>query len=135
VSQIDLGKARERLDDDLVGWLTTVTPSGQPQTSIVWFLRQGTDLLIYSRPNTGKLANLAANPRVAFTLRSDEAGHTVFTMEGTAVVDDSPTLANEIPEYVEKYRDLIAENRWTPKSFAEDYSVLIKVTITRVRRY
>jgi hypothetical protein len=56
-------------------------------------------------------------------------------MEGTAVVDDSPTLANEIPEYVEKYRDLIAENRWTPKSFAEDYSVLIKVTLTRVRRY
>ena len=135
MSQVDLGKAQARLDEDFVGWLTTVTPSGQPQTSIVWFLREGTDLLVYSRPRTGKLANLASNPRVAFTLRSDERGHTVFTMEGTAIVDESPTPSSEIPEYVEKHRDLIAENGWTPKSFAEDYSVLIKVTLTRVRHY
>lgn len=135
MSQVELGKAEVRLDTDLVAWLTTVTPSGQPQTSVVWFLRQGTDLLIFSKPGTGKLANLVSNPRVAFTLQSDEQGHSVFTTEGTAVVDDSPTPASEIPEYVEKYRDLIAGYRWTPESFARDYSVLVRVTINRVRRY
>jgi PPOX class probable F420-dependent enzyme len=135
VSQVDLGKAEARLDADLVAWLTTVTPSGQPQTSVVWFLRQGSDLLIYSKPGTGKLANLASNPLVAFTLQSDDQGHSVFTMEGTAAIDDSPTPASEIPEYVEKYRELIAGYRWTPESFAKDYSVLVRVTISRVRRY
>ena len=30
--------AARRLEHDLVLWLTTVTPAGQPQASPVWFL-------------------------------------------------------------------------------------------------
>ena len=30
--------ARERLRSDVIGWLTTVTPEGQPQTFPIWFL-------------------------------------------------------------------------------------------------
>jgi hypothetical protein len=34
---------------------------------------------------------------------------------------------------VEKYAPLIERNRWTPASFAADYSVPVRIAITRVR--
>jgi hypothetical protein len=43
------------LDQENVGWLTTVSSEGQPQSSVVWFLRVGDDLLIYSQANAAKL--------------------------------------------------------------------------------
>ena len=44
-----------QLEDDLIGWLTTVTKSGQPQSSVVWFLREGDDLVVYSKPDATKM--------------------------------------------------------------------------------
>ena len=63
-----------QLDNDLVGWLTTVTPDGQPQSSVVWFLREGDDLLIYSKPGRDEADQHRANPKVAFNLRGDVVG-------------------------------------------------------------
>ena len=87
------------MDDELVGWLTTVTPDGQPQSSVVWFLRDGADLLIYSKPDATKLANIAVNPKVAFNLRGDEVGDAMATFEGTAEVVDSPTPPHQHAAY------------------------------------
>lgn len=130
---VDLERVAGELDRDLVGWLTTVTPSGQPQSSIVWFLKDRNDLLIYSRPDTAKLRNIASNPRVSFLLHSDRYGHSVITMEGEAAIVNDPVPASDVPEYVAKYRERMDEYRWTPESFAADYSVLIRVTVTRLR--
>ncbi|HEU5113342.1 MAG TPA: pyridoxamine 5'-phosphate oxidase family protein, partial [Acidimicrobiia bacterium] len=80
-----------QLDEDLVGWLTTVTPDGQPQSSVVWFLRDADDLLVYSRPDATKLTNIATNAKVAFNLRGDDVADAVATFEATAMIVDSPT--------------------------------------------
>ena len=122
-----------RLDEDLVGWLTTVNPSGQPQSSVVWFLRDDDDLLIYTKPGTTKLANLATNPKVAFNLRGDLEGDIVATFEATAFVVDRPTPANEDAAYLAKYRAQIERLGWTPEEFASDYSALIRIHLTRAR--
>lgn len=132
MSGVDLDKVGERLDAQ-VGWLTTVTGTGQPQTSVVWFLRDGNDILVYSRPSTAKVRNIGANPKVAFTLQSDEHGNRVTTMEGIATVDPDPTPSSDVPLYLEKYRAAIARNGWTPNSFAADYSTLVTVSVTRLR--
>ena len=126
-------EAAARLDEELVGWLTTVTPTGQPQSSVVWFLRDGSDLLIYSQPSAGKLRNIGTNPKVAFTLRSDPHGDHFVSIEGTARIDHSPTPAHEVPAYLAKYEDEIIRLGWTPPEFAEDYSVLITVNVVRIR--
>ena len=126
-------KVARRLDEDLVGWLTTVGGDGQPQSSLVWFLREDDHLLIYSQAGVGKLANIATNAKVAFNLRSDEHGDDYVTIEATATIDYSPTPAHEVPTYLAKYEGEIIRLGWTPPDFAADYSVLIRLELSRIR--
>jgi PPOX class probable F420-dependent enzyme len=124
-----------RLDEDLVGWLTTVTSSGQPQSSVVWFLRDRDDLLVYSRPDATKLANIASNPKVAFNLRGDPEGDILATFEATATIVDRPTPAHDDPAYLNKYRSQIERLGWTPEQFASEYSALIRLSLDRIRAW
>ena len=57
------------LDEELIGFLTAVSPDGQPQASPVWYLRDGEDIVVYNRPSSPRLVSIAANPKVAFNLR------------------------------------------------------------------
>jgi PPOX class probable F420-dependent enzyme len=123
------------LDGDLVGWLTTVTETGQPQSSVVWFLRDGDDLLVYSKPDATKMRNISANEKVAFNLRTDEMGDSMTTFEGTASMVDSPIPPHQHPAYFAKYQDQIKRLGWTPEQFSDDYSALIRVRINRIRSW
>ncbi|MGH4011944.1 MAG: nitroreductase/quinone reductase family protein [Pseudonocardiaceae bacterium] len=52
-----------RLRSNLMIWLTTVSPSGRPESVPVWFLRRDDEtLLVYSQPGKPKLRNIRANP-------------------------------------------------------------------------
>jgi PPOX class probable F420-dependent enzyme len=123
----------QRLTDELIAWFTTVSPKGAPITIPIWFLWQGGDeLLVFSQPNTAKLRNIAANPRVCAHLNDEGTGQDIVIMIGTAALSDDPP-ANELPIYIEKYRSLIDGYGWTPESFAADYSVPFRVKIERLR--
>ncbi len=124
-----------RMDQELVGWLTTVSPTGQPQSSVVWFLRDGDDLLVYSQPDATKMSNISANQKIAFALRTDELGDSMATFEGTATVVDSPTSLNQEPAYLAKYQDQMERLEGTPEEFAAEYSALIRISIERVRSF
>ena len=124
-----------QMNAELVGWLTTVTGFGQPQSSVVWFLRDANDLLVYSKPDATKMANIAVNPKVAFNLRGDELGDTMATFEGTAVLVESPTPPHRDPAYLDKYRREISRLGWLPDQFADNYSALIRITIDRIRSW
>ncbi|MGI9008873.1 MAG: pyridoxamine 5'-phosphate oxidase family protein, partial [Streptosporangiaceae bacterium] len=52
--------AAARLHDEPIIWLTTVSPSGQPQSSPVWFLWDGGEFLIYGSKNGPKTPNIRA---------------------------------------------------------------------------
>ena len=123
-----------RLDEELVAWMTTVTPKGRPQTSPVWFLREGDDLLMYSL-DSARARNVARNPHVAINLNSDRFGSQVVTMEGTARIDESAPPAWRHHAYIAKYQERIDRYGWTPQSFSSDYSVPIRITITRIRNW
>ena len=125
------GRAERRLRDEEVGWLTTVRHDGQPQSVPVWFLWDGEKMLAYSQPDRQKLRNIARNPRVGFNLNSSATGGDVARAECTAeVVEDAPP-ANEVPEYLEKYRGSIARIGLEPESFARAYSVALRLTPSR----
>lgn len=124
----------DRLADDLIIWMTTVTASGNPQSSPVWFLREGEELLVFSL-DSARVRNLTLNPRVALNLNSDRHGGHVTTMEGTArVVDDAPP-ADEHEVYVTKYFESMKSLGWTPADFASRYATAIRITVDRIRAW
>ena len=125
----------EALDNALIGFVTAVDTSGQPQTSPVWFHRDADDIIVYNQPVARRLNSIQSNPKVGFNLRGDAQGHAGVSLEGTAVVEESLPPAWEFPGYLDKYAGKIADLGWTPQSFSDDYSVGVRITVTRVRAF
>ena len=126
-------RAERRLREELLAWLVTVSPGGTPQPVPVWFLWEGESFLIYSRPETSKLRNIARSPRVALHLDGNGRGGDIVVVTGDAAVSKSDPPADRVPAYVEKYAELIDLNGWTPHVFASDYSVPVRVRFGRLR--
>ena len=94
--------------------------------------RRPASFLLYSKPGTAKLRNIAERPRVSLHLDSDGQGSDIVVVLGSAAVTDDPP-AHLVADYVEKYAGLIARNSWTPESFAADYSVALRIEATGLR--
>ena len=122
----------DRLASEKVIWLTTVDRSETPIPTPVWFLWSDGSFLLFSQPDTAKLANIAAHPRVALNFNSDAHGGGVSVFTGQAHVDpDVPE--DEWNRYVRKYARDIESLNLTPDSFRADYSVAIRAIPGRLR--
>jgi PPOX class probable F420-dependent enzyme len=127
-ASIEISEAvAQRLNDDLVAWLTTVRSDGTPQTSLVWFLWDGGEFLIYSEPGKAKLRNISGNPVVSLNLNSiGDGGVAVFTGNARLSPEDDDPSSNQ--RYIEKYRSLIeGELATAVEAFATAYRVAIRV--------
>ena len=131
----ETGYVEDRLEREVVIWLTTVRADGQPQTSAVWFVWDGESFLIYSMPGSQKVPNIRGNPHVSLNLDGDGTGSGIVTLEGEARIDDAAPPPNQVPEYIEKYRRLVEEMGAEPEPFGKEYSLAIRVTPTRRRVY
>jgi PPOX class probable F420-dependent enzyme len=128
-------RADARLRSDEVAWLITVSADGTPVPTPVWFWWDGAAIVVYSQRDKPKLRHIAANPRVAFALRTDELGDEITVITGDAVVDPTIPSAAELPGYAEKYGALIARLGADPASFAGEYAIPVRVTPTRLRQW
>ena len=128
-------KSKARLEREPVIWMTTVRSDGQPQTSVVWFLLEGDEVLVYSKDGTIRNRNVLTNPKVSLNLDGDGRGGAVVTMEGTARIDADAPAPKDNPAYLEKYHDLIVGNGWTPEQFGRDYPVPIRIKVEKVRAW
>jgi PPOX class probable F420-dependent enzyme len=131
----DSGRAAERMDHEVIGWLTTISATGRPQSSAVWFVVRDDVIYIQSRPNAAKLANIRANGKVSFHLDSDGAGGDIVTIDADAEVLDAPPPVL-VDAYSEKYERVIRDRiRTTPEAMIADYSTTVRVTPRRVRAW
>lgn len=130
--EADLRGIEGELRDEIVVWLTTVSPEVQPQSVPVWFAWQDGAFLIFSQPGKPKLRNLEANPRVSLHFRGTRTGGDVVTIEGEARRAEDHPPADQVAPYVEKYAAEIEKLGWTPQSFAADYSEPVLIRPTRV---
>jgi PPOX class probable F420-dependent enzyme len=127
--------ALDRLRTDMVGWLTTVTPEGQPQTFPIWFLWEDGEALIYSDRRAKRNANIAANPRVTLHLNDDGRGGDVVVVEGEARVDGATPPVTEHAAYLAKYGDWIEEFLNSAEEMATIYNVPLRIRPTRGRAF
>jgi PPOX class probable F420-dependent enzyme len=125
-------RVARHLREDVVVWLTTVTPAGSPLPSPVWFLWDGAEAVVmYSMPSA-RIRNIEANPRVALNFAGDGGGGDIVVLSGTGVVDTEMPPASG-GDYLEKYGERIGRMGSTPETFAERYSVPVRIQITGVR--
>jgi PPOX class probable F420-dependent enzyme len=127
--------AGEHLASDIIGWLTTVTPDGTPQSSIVCFFWDGAEIVVYSQPGALKVRNIAANPCVTFILQSDQYGDHMLSLEGIATPDPSRPPQDQVAAYMAKYREPLAHWGMDPAATAREFSLAIRIRPTRIRAF
>ena len=129
----DQQRVEARLRHNLMAWLTTVRPDGQPVSVPVWFLlREDETILIYSQAGQAKLRNIADNPKVSFTLDVTDIGRNVVRVEGTVRVAADSAPADQDPAYLAKYLERIEALFGSREQFAALYSTALIVTPTKL---
>ena len=127
-------RVEDRLHHNLMAWLTSVQPDGQPVSVPVWFLmRDDETILLYSRSGTAKLRNIANNPKVSLALDVTDIGRNIVCIEGVARHSYDEAPASQQPAYLAKYLERIAALFGTPEQFAELFSVALIITPTKLR--
>ena len=126
-------RAKRRLIEDQVVWLTTVDIHSKPQPRPVWFLWDVESLLVYSRPQAHKVRHIETNPHVSLNFNSDHYGGDIVVLLGEAHIAETPITADLIARYVEKYSQGMEDLSLTPADFSNTYSVAIKIIPTSLR--
>jgi PPOX class probable F420-dependent enzyme len=125
-------RVARHLRDDVVVWLTTVTPAGSPLPRPVWFVWDGErSVAMFSRPGA-RVRNIEANPCVTLNFAGDGRGGDIVVLSGSATVDAEAASADRAPEYLAKYDRHIARIGMTPERFAQRYSVPVRIELTRL---
>ena len=126
-------RVESRLRTNIMAWLTTVSPTGRPDSVPVWFLvRDDETVLIYSRPNKAKLRNIELNANVSLGLDVTDLGRDVIRIEGTATRQTGMPRADQVPEYVAKYIERIAAIFGTAERFADLFSEAVVIAPTKL---
>ena len=126
-------RVARHLREEVVVWMTTVTPAGAPLPMPVWFIwDDGTSVLMYSQPGA-RVRNIEANPRVTLNFSGDGRGGDIVVLSGTATIDADVPPVDRSPEYRAKYDDWIPRTGLTHEAFAQRYSVPVRIELGRVR--
>lgn len=126
-------RAARHLTDEVVVWLTTVSPRGAPLPMPVWFHWDGEDSVsVYSQPGA-RVRNLESNPHVTLNFAGDGGGGDVVVLSGTATLERDGPGADRDTGYLAKYDARIARIGHTPESFANRYSVPVRIRLERLR--
>ena len=118
------------LVNDLVVWLTTVTPTGRPAPRPVWFTWDGTTVVVYSQPDGAKLKHIAANDHVSLNFNCTPDGGDVVVLSGRAEVIEGAPLPSKFPGMADKYRATI-QAMGNSQEWYDSYSTAIRITLDR----
>lgn len=90
--------ARALLDGKNFATVATLDPDGSPHTSVVWFLRDGDDVLFSSLAKRRKVKNLERDPRVSLSVFDLANPYTSVDIRGTATlaVDQGKELPRKV---------------------------------------
>lgn len=112
--------------------VTTLRRDGSPSSSVVFYVRDGDEILFSTTVDRLKAKSLRRDPRIAVTVLDDGAPYGYVTVEGTAVFVDRDVRAHS--ERI--YRSFRGPEWSPPADFAEQLAaegrVVVHVTPQRV---
>ncbi len=120
----------QRLHTDKIIWFATVN-GDRPHMVPVWFLWDGTTILIFSKPNTVKVRNIRENSNVMLALETTNEGDDVVLIEGEAVLLDPASVNATLPAYAQKYEQLLQNMGTNAQAMAQEYSLPVRVIPTK----
>lgn len=128
-------RAAARIDamlrSESVVWVSTVSPDGSPHLVPIWFSWDGETVLIASKPNARKVANLRANPSVMLALGEPDDDFDVGMIEGIAELPREPAAELLPTGHLAKYRAQMAAIGLRPEEFLATYSQVIRIRPTK----
>jgi PPOX class probable F420-dependent enzyme len=125
-------RVARHLREEMVVWLTTVTPSGAPLPRPVGFLwDEDQTVSVYSQPGA-RIRNITSNPRVTLNFGGDGNGGDIVVLSGIAEVVDSASSAAENTAWVAKYAAEWKRGGMTAQSFARRFNVPLRIRISDI---
>jgi PPOX class probable F420-dependent enzyme len=125
-------RVARHLREELVVWLTTVTPSGAPLPRPVGFVWDGGEnVSVYSQPGA-RVRNIARNPKVTLNFGGDGEGGDIVILSGSAEVDESAPSAVEDAAFAAKYATEFGRFGMTAESYARRFSVPVRIRLIAV---
>ncbi len=133
-TEFDARVARH-LREEMIVWLTTLTPSGAPLPRPVGFLWDGRESVsVYSQPGA-RIRNILRNPKVALNFRGNADGGEIVVRSGTAEVDESGPTAAKDEAWAAKDDTEWERVGMTAESFAQRFSVPVRIRISAVHGF
>ena len=126
-------RAAAHLREDIVVWLTTISGKSGPLPIPVWFVWDGAETVLMFSQDRARVRNLEADPRVSLNFAGDGRGGDIVVLSGRATVERDGPRTPEVGAYVQKYAEHIERIGHTPESFGDDYSVPVRIELTKLR--
>jgi PPOX class probable F420-dependent enzyme len=126
-------RVQRRLREEIVVWLTAVGNDGTPQPNPVWFIWDGSGILVYNRPDAHRLTHVRRRPRVALHFDGNGQGGDIVVISGRAEVVDGEALPHQVPDYVAKYGPRMNRVSGSLEEFSRQYPVPIWIRDVGVR--
>ncbi len=102
--------ARTFLDEKLFGTLATVGKNGVPAQVLVWYLRDGDEILVASQAMTQKVKNIHATGWASLSISQ---GPRFMTVRGHATIETDATKTRaQYYRIVHRYLDPDAAEKW-----------------------
>ena len=112
--------------------VTTVRKDGSPSSSVIFYVRDGDEILFSTMKSRVKAKSLLRDPRIAVAVLDEGAPYGFVTIEGTGRVIDGDTTE----EHKRIYKTFRGADYVAPADLAEqlarDGRVIVRVTAERV---
>ena len=109
--------------------IATVGPDGAPHQAVIWYMLDGDDLVINSRPERRWPRNLAADPRISMAIYEIEQPEHWFGLKGRA------ELLHEGAEATADIQALARRYGGDPAKYAGQARVSYRIRVERVFEY
>jgi PPOX class probable F420-dependent enzyme len=119
------------LETSEVVWLSSVRPDGGPHVVPIWFVWDGTTIVVLSKPAAQKVRNLALRPQAMVAIGEPAASFDVELVEAMAELADVPIDATLLERFARKYAAQLLQAAITIDQFAATYSRAIRLRPTR----